>query len=50
MKRADFHSHVGELNVCANIGLAIARAEELHVERERQRVREAIANTTQRSA
>jgi SulP family sulfate permease len=50
MERADFHSHVGELNVCANIGVAIARAEQLHAERERQRVREATVNTTQRSA
>jgi len=50
MERADFHRHVGEDNICPNIGAAIARAERLHADRGRQRAREAIANTTQRSA
>ncbi len=30
MRRADFHSHVGDANICANIGEAIARAERIH--------------------
>lgn len=34
MKRADFHSHVGEKNICHNIGDAIRRAEALHNERQ----------------
>jgi sulfate permease, SulP family len=33
MERADFHRHVGEANICGNIGDAIARAEKLHAER-----------------
>jgi SulP family sulfate permease len=33
MKRADFHRHVGEENICANVGDAIARAAQLHAER-----------------
>ena len=50
MERADFHRHVGEENICSNIGAAIARAEQLHAEYGRRRAREAVANTTQRSA
>jgi hypothetical protein len=30
MKRADFHGHVGERNICDNIEHAIRRAEEIH--------------------
>ena len=30
MERADFHRHVGEENICNNIGDAIVRAEQLH--------------------
>ena len=33
MERADFHRHVGDENICRNIGDAIARAETLHHER-----------------
>ena len=33
MERADFHRHVGDENICQNIGDAIARAEALHAER-----------------
>jgi SulP family sulfate permease len=33
MARADFHRHVGDENICANIGVAIARAERLHADR-----------------
>ena len=33
MERADFHSHVGDRNICANVDDAIRRAEELHRER-----------------
>jgi SulP family sulfate permease len=36
MERADFHRHVGEQNICVNIGDAIARAERLHAERRRR--------------
>jgi SulP family sulfate permease len=36
MERADFHRHVGEENVCPNIGEAIARAEQLHEARLRR--------------
>jgi sulfate permease, SulP family len=50
MERADFHRHVGEANICPNIGAAIARAEQLHAEHGRRRAREAVVNTTQRSA
>jgi SulP family sulfate permease len=50
MERADFHRHVGAENICPNIGVAIARAEQLHVERGRRRAFEALANTSQRSA
>ncbi len=39
MERADFHHHVGEDNICQNIGDAITRAEQLHEARLR-RVRE----------
>ena len=35
MERADFHSHVGDENICDNIGDAIQRAEHLHDTRER---------------
>jgi hypothetical protein len=50
MERADFHRHVGEENICSNIGAAIARAEQLHGEHGRRRALEALANTSQRSA
>jgi sulfate permease, SulP family len=50
MERADFHRHVGPENICPNIGVAIARAEQLHVERGRRRALEALTNTSQRSA
>jgi sulfate permease, SulP family len=50
MERADFHRHVGAENICPNVGVAIARAEQLHAERGRQRALEALANTSQRSA
>jgi SulP family sulfate permease len=30
MKQAEFHQHVGERNICANILVALQRAEELH--------------------
>ena len=33
MERADFHSHVGDRNICANIDEAVRRAEQLHNER-----------------
>ena len=33
MARADFHRHVGDENICPNIGDALARAETLHHER-----------------
>jgi hypothetical protein len=33
MERADFHRHVGDENICDNIGDAIARAEALHNQR-----------------
>lgn len=33
MERADFHSHVGDRNICADIDEAVRRAEELHNER-----------------
>jgi len=33
MERADFHSHVGDENICKNIGEAIARAERLHAQK-----------------
>jgi MFS superfamily sulfate permease-like transporter len=36
MERADFHRHVGNENICHNIGDAIARAEALHNERLRR--------------
>jgi hypothetical protein len=36
MARADFHRHVGDENICRNIGDAIARAKTLH-ERNRRR-------------
>jgi len=36
MERADFHRHVGDENICQNIGDAIARAEALHAERLRR--------------
>lgn len=32
MKRAEFHEHIGERNICANIGEALRRAEELALE------------------
>jgi SulP family sulfate permease len=41
MERADFHRHVGAENICANIGVAIARAERLHAERPRDLQRSA---------
>jgi sulfate permease, SulP family len=37
MERADFHRHVGDENICRNIGDAITRAETLHNERHRRR-------------
>jgi len=40
MKRADFHRHVGDDNICQNIGDAIARAEALHAARERRSIAE----------
>jgi hypothetical protein len=33
MERADFHRHVGDENICKNIGEAVARAERLHAQR-----------------
>jgi sulfate permease, SulP family len=30
MSQAEFHQHVGERNICANILTALERAEELH--------------------
>jgi SulP family sulfate permease len=33
MERADFHRHVGDDNICGNIGDALARAEQIHGER-----------------
>jgi len=33
MERADFHSHVGDENICRNIGEALARAEQLHTQK-----------------
>src|ERR1043166_4702717 len=33
MERADFHSHEGDRNICADIDEAVRRAEELHNER-----------------
>ena len=36
MERADFHRHVGDENICRNIGDAIARAEALHNEGNRR--------------
>jgi SulP family sulfate permease len=38
MERADFHRHVGDENICRNIGDAIARAKAIHNERNRRRV------------
>jgi hypothetical protein len=38
MERADFHRHVGDDNICRNIGDALARAERLHDERTRRPV------------
>jgi sulfate permease, SulP family len=37
MERADFHRHVGDENICRNIGDALARAKTLHNERNRRR-------------
>jgi SulP family sulfate permease len=37
MARAEFHRHVGDDNICANIGEALARARLLHEERGRDR-------------
>ena len=37
MEQAEFHRHVGDDNICANIGVAIARAERLHADRRRVR-------------
>jgi len=34
MRRADFHRHVGDENICDNVDDAIARAERLHAERQ----------------
>jgi sulfate permease, SulP family len=39
MERADFHRHVGPENICHNVGDAMARAEQIH--RERQRMADA---------
>jgi MFS superfamily sulfate permease-like transporter len=50
MERADFHRHVGADNICRNIGVAIARAGQLHAERRRLRALGSVANTSQRSA
>ncbi len=36
MERADFHRHVGEENICRNIGDAIARAGTIHNDRNRR--------------
>ena len=30
MKQAEFHEHVGEHNICANIEMALERAAEIH--------------------
>jgi hypothetical protein len=30
MRQAQFHEHIGERNLCANIEAALARAAELH--------------------
>jgi len=30
MQAAEFHQHVGERNICANIEAALQRAEEIH--------------------
>jgi SulP family sulfate permease len=38
MERADFHRHVGDENICRNIGDALARAKTLHDARNRRRV------------
>jgi len=35
MERADFHRHVGPENICDNVGDALARAEQIHQERQR---------------
>jgi SulP family sulfate permease len=46
MERADFHRHVGDENICGNIGDALARARTLHEERQRRgggHLREATA-------
>jgi len=40
MERADFHSHVGDQNICANIDEAVRRAEQLHAERLGPRVKQ----------
>jgi SulP family sulfate permease len=32
MQAAEFHQHVGDRNICANIGAALRRAEELHAQ------------------
>jgi hypothetical protein len=31
MRRAEFHAHVGEANICASIEAALVRAETLHL-------------------
>ena len=38
MERAEFHSHVGDRNICADIDEAVRRAEQLHDERGRRAV------------
>jgi len=37
MARAEFHRHVGDANICANIGEALARARQIHDARRRDR-------------
>jgi SulP family sulfate permease len=41
MERADFHRHVGPENICANIGDAIVRAEQVHYVRTRRKTSDA---------
>jgi len=42
MERADFHRHVGDENICKNIGDAIERAERLHAEKARRSSRDHV--------
>ncbi len=43
MARADFHSHVGDRNICDNVDDAVRRAEELHLARMSDLTRERSA-------